>query len=95
MTSTFFSTLSSDYEKRLKDEIYGCFKYIGIPIETVYNMPIQDRKYFIQKHNSEQEEASTTQAEMLKKNSGTISSNADLNSYARLQQSNDKNGINF
>jgi len=85
--------LPEDYEKRLKDEIYGCFKYIGIPIETVYNMPIQDRKYFILKHNAEQEESASEQQRLEK--GGGMRNNGDLNSYARLEQSNRKNGNNF
>lgn len=85
--------MPEDYEKRLKDEIYGCFKYIGIPIETVYNMPIQDRKYFILKHNAEQEESASEQQRLEK--GGGMRNNGDLNSYARLEQSNRKNGNNF
>ncbi len=87
--------MPDDYEKRLKDEIYGCFKYIGIPIETVYNMPTQDRKYFIMKHNSEQEESVSAQKLAEQKNSGTMRNNSDLNTYARLEQSNRSKGTNF
>jgi hypothetical protein len=52
----FFSISPSDYADALLDEIYGCFKYIGIPIDTVMNMPIQNRKYFISRHNRDCEE---------------------------------------
>jgi hypothetical protein len=52
----FFSISPDDYGNALLDEIYGCFKYIGIPIDTVMNMPIQNRKYFIMRHNAECEE---------------------------------------
>jgi hypothetical protein len=52
----FFSISPNDYGQALLDEIYGCFKYIGIPIDTVMNMPVQNRKYFITKHNYECEE---------------------------------------
>lgn len=52
----FFSISPSDYAEALLDEIYGCFKYIGIPIDTVMNMPVQNRKYFISKHNHDCEE---------------------------------------
>ena len=38
----------------LKEELWGCFKYIGIPFETLEKMPIRDRKYYILRHNSEQ-----------------------------------------
>jgi hypothetical protein len=34
-----------------KEEIWGCFKYIGIPMDTLMNMPISDRKFYIMLHN--------------------------------------------
>lgn len=49
----FFSISPDTYGNALLDEIYGCFKYIGIPIQTVMNMPVQTRKYFIARHNKE------------------------------------------
>lgn len=56
LTNICFSILPIEFEKNLKDEIWGCFKYIGIPMDTIMNMPIQDRKYYIMKHNAEEEE---------------------------------------
>ena len=47
----FFSISPNDFGEALLDEIYGCFKYIGIPIDTVMNMPVQNRKYFISRIN--------------------------------------------
>ena len=79
--------LPNNYEKALKDEIYGCFKHIRIPIETVYNMPVQDRRYFILKHNEEQERLKKEHEET---NSGGMRDNGDLNAYARNEQSNNK-----
>ena len=52
----FFSISPNEYYDALLDEIYGCFKYIGIPIDTVMNMPVQTRKYFISRHNKDTEE---------------------------------------
>ena len=52
----FFSISPNEYADALLDEIYGCFKYIGIPIDTVMNMPVQNRKYFISRHNHDCEE---------------------------------------
>ena len=52
----FFSISPNEYSEALLDEIYGCFKYIGMPIDTVMNMPIQNRKYFISRHNHDTEE---------------------------------------
>ena len=80
----FFSTLPDDYETKLKDEIYGCFKYIGIPIETLYHMTVQDRRYFILRHNAEQQRIELEQES--NKNGNSI--NANLNEYAKLDQQN-------
>lgn len=55
-TSIFFSISPNEYADALLDEIYGCFKYIGIPIDTVMNMPVQNRKYFISRHNHDTDE---------------------------------------
>ena len=80
--------LPSNYERVLKDEIYGCFKHIGIPIETVYNMPIQDRRYYIMKHNEEQERR---KQEYEREGGNTTRENGDLNAYAKNEQSNSNN----
>jgi hypothetical protein len=80
--------LPNDYERTLKDEIYGCFKHIGIPIETVFNMPIQDRRYYILKHNEEQERR---KKEIDERDGKTVTENGDLNAYARNEQSNNRN----
>lgn len=46
-----FSSISPDYERNLKDELYGCFKYVGIPFDILDKMPVRDRKFYIAKHN--------------------------------------------
>ena len=51
LTNLFFSTLPDEYERSFKEELWGCFKYIGIPMETLMNMPISDRKFYIMLHN--------------------------------------------
>lgn len=88
LTSTFFSTLPDDYEFKLKEEIYGCFKHIGIPIETIYHMPVQDRRFFIMKHNAEQEHLAREQEMMTKKSGNQTTTNTNLNAYAKMEQSN-------
>jgi hypothetical protein len=44
--------LPSEYEKSFKEELWGCFKYIGIPMDTLMNMPVSDRKFYIMMHNN-------------------------------------------
>lgn len=51
-TNLFFSTLPSEYERAFKEELWGCFKYIGIPLETLMDMPVADRKFYITMHNN-------------------------------------------
>lgn len=79
--------MPSEYERQLKEELWGCFKYIGIPYETLLNMPIQDRRFYIMKHNAEQEEI---EKRYKKDNGGGRSYNGDLNAYARREQDNAK-----
>lgn len=88
LTNLFFSIYPIDYEKNLKEELWGCFKYIGIPMDTLMNMPIQDRRYYIQKHNEDQE-GHKKGAEHAK-NEHTIQGEA-LNTYAAMEQKK-KNG---
>ena len=47
--------MPSDYERGLKEEIWGVFKYMKIPMETIMRMPIQDRKFYIMRHNYDTE----------------------------------------
>ena len=54
-------------------------------------MPIQDRRYFIQKHNAEQEEMNRREDEARNANFKGYKNNGDLNSYARLEQQNNAN----
>ena len=46
-----FSGISPDYAKSLKEELFGCFKYIHIPYSELMKMPTRERKYYIRKHN--------------------------------------------
>jgi hypothetical protein len=55
--------LPSEYEKSFKEEIWGCFKYVGIPMDVLMNMPIADRRYYIMMHNQQAEKtAANTEA---------------------------------
>lgn len=83
LTSIFFSTFPKDYERRLKDEIWGCFKYIGIPMDTIMSMPIQDRKYYILKHNEEQ---GNLQRDMGDRKNSIELYGESLNRYADIAQ---------
>lgn len=90
LTNIFFSISPNQYEYNFKEEIWGCYKYIGIPLETIYAMPIQERKYYIQRHNLEQkkEEEAMKQAENANNSSpnDTTISGEMLNAFAKKEQ---------
>jgi hypothetical protein len=69
----------------LKDEIWGCTHYMKLPMETVMKLPIQDRRYFIQRHNEEQQ-GIRSEHERLKGNK--VVDGEALNVYAKLEQQN-------
>jgi hypothetical protein len=73
----------------LKDEIWGCTHYMNLPMETVMKLPVQDRRYFIQKHNEEQQGIKRDFERRTGK--ATISDGETINEYARLEQENIKN----
>ena len=59
-----------------------------LPMETVMKLPIQDRRYFIQKHNDEQ---SGIRAEREKHNGMMKVEGEAINEFARNEQENIKN----
>lgn len=83
-----FSSISPDYERNLKDELYGCFKYIGIPFDILNKMPIRDRKFYIAKHNGIVEEEK-------KKNTNDSKIDGEMiNKFTDYSQLSDINGRN-
>lgn len=46
-----FSGISPNFAQTLREELFGCFKYIHIPYSELLNMPTKDRKYYIRRHN--------------------------------------------
>lgn len=72
------------------EEIWGCYKYMNIPIETIYSMPIMNRKYFIKKHN---EDVAAQNAKYENKNGidGTFDDANTINEYAEREQNKRQN----
>ena len=67
-------------EKRLWDELWGCVKYLEIPYETVRDMPVYIRKFWILKHNEANSERTNTGEK-----SNSVDGDA-INAYAQLEQ---------
>ncbi len=51
LVSTILFLLTSNYDEKLKHEIWECHKYMNLSIEEIYNMPVVDRKSYIRIHN--------------------------------------------
>ena len=54
-STTLFSLMYKHYEKDFKKEIWMCHKYMNLSITEIFNMPIQDRKFYIHMHNKQVE----------------------------------------
>ena len=91
MTNFYFSISPSDYAKNLLDEIWGCFKHVGMPWDMIMKLPIQDRRALIHKHNREQE-AINNEVNGEYSASNRKYEGESLNTFARLEQSNQRRG---
>ena len=73
------------------DEIYGCVNYLNLPYDTVMNLPVYVRKFWIKKHNRQVEEE---QAEMERakagQSAGDFISGEGVNAFAEMEQRNQR-----
>ena len=53
--STILFSLTSNFEKNLKYELWLCHKHMNLSMEELYNMPVSDRKNYIIIHNKDVE----------------------------------------
>ena len=49
--STMLFSLTSNFEKNLKHELWLCHKHMNLSMEELYNMTVSDRKNYIIIHN--------------------------------------------
>lgn len=77
-----FST-SDESERNLKQELFGCFKHIGIPLDILYKMPTRDRRFYIFQHNNAANKENEYKAPK--------NNDMDVNRYAAIQQQNIEN----
>ena len=87
LTNIYFSTLPSEYEEQLNEEIWGCFRQIGIPYDTLMNMSIRKRKDLIFRHNREYEEMQSKQGG----SKTTTISGEMINQFAMMEMNNKMN----
>jgi hypothetical protein len=69
------------------DELWGCFKHIGMSWGMIMKLPIQDRRALIHRHNIEMDEMNKE----LNNGGGSTVNGEMVNIYARMEQDNMKN----
>jgi hypothetical protein len=76
------------------DELWGCFKHVGMSWDMVMKLPIQDRRTLIHKHNLEQEEISREYESATGDNSSTSRyyEGESINTFAKMEQNNIRMG---
>lgn len=87
MTNFYFSISPTDYAKNLLDEIWGCFKHVGMSWDMIMKLPIQDRRALIHKHNLEQESINREIDGHGDSNTRTYEGDT-INTFAKMEQSN-------
>ena len=83
-----FSSISPEYERILKEELFGCFKHIKIPFDELLKMPVRDRKFYILKHN---EAAQEEKEEYESRQKGGPTKTEAIDAFTDIDQSNLKN----
>lgn len=91
MTNFYFSISPNEYAKNLLDEIWGCFKHVGMSWSMIMNLPIQDRRAMIHKHNMEQD-AINRENESTYSASNRHYEGESINKFAEMEQSNKRRG---
>lgn len=65
------------------NEIYNCYKYLKIPIDTLWKMSVRKRRYFIARHNKDIEDE--------RNGSDKYKTTTDVDRFTDLEQANIKN----
>ena len=75
------------------DEIWGCFKHVGMSWDMIMKLPIQDRRTLIYKHNLEQDMINSDYEKRENGNSNNrYYEGESINTFARMEQSNMRKG---
>lgn len=68
LTSTrLFSSVSPRYKDYLDEEMYGCFKRVGVPYDTLFRMPVKERRNIIRMYNKDVAEQNRRYQELMNK----------------------------
>lgn len=68
LESMILFSLTSNFERNLKNELWLCHKNMNLSMEDLYNMTVADRKTYIAIHNKQVEKEKERLESMRKKN---------------------------
>lgn len=68
LESMILFSLTSNFEKNLKHELWLCHKNMNLSMEDLYNMTVADRKTYIAIHNKQVEKEKERLESMRRKN---------------------------
>lgn len=91
LTNFFFLLSPNEFASNLLDEEWGCFKHIGMSWDMIMNLPIQDRRSLIRKHNLEQEMIDKEYNKSENEDVRTFEGES-INTFAKLSQANKRGG---
>lgn len=57
-SAKLFSSISSDYEKALKESLWKIHRFMGLSMDEVYRMTVADRLLYTSVHNRLSQEES-------------------------------------
>ena len=83
-----FSLTSNDKTAATKlwEEIWGCVNYLKVPYNTIMEMPVYVRKFWIAKHN-----AANSDGEENVNSTAAAIAGMSMNSFAEMEQMKQKN----
>lgn len=68
LESMILFSLTSNFERNLKNELWLCHKNMNLSMEDLYNMTVADRKTYIAIHNKQVEKEKERLESMRRKN---------------------------
>jgi hypothetical protein len=74
------------------DELWGCFKHVGMSWDMIMKLPIQDRRTLIYKHNLEQEMSNSEYRNNENGGHNRYYEGESINTFARMEQTNMRRG---
>lgn len=74
-----FSSASPNFEANLLRELFNCHKYLKIPLDSLWDMPVRQRRAMIKMHNGDVQ---------IEQENNKGSKSTDVNRFTDIDQAN-------